>query len=125
MKPTIVLILLFFSITSIAQNELDYKRQFDSLATVHKVCIFENTLRNHRVKMDHLKKQKQNLKLQLADVQSFKLGRTDAEKEEQLAEINELIESNSMAYTNAAVQLTTLINELVLAHDDVKELQSK
>ena len=125
MKPIIVLILLFFSISSIAQTEFDYKRQYDSLTIVHKVCILENSLRNHRVKMDQLKKQKQNLKLQLSDIESFKLGRTDAEKEEQLAEINELIEANSITYTSAAVQLTTLINDLVMAHEDVKELQNK
>lgn len=123
MKAYIVLILLFYSITSVAQ--IDYKRQLDSLTIVHKVCTIENSIRNQRVKLDHLKKQKQNLSAQLAEVQSFKLGRTDAEKEAQLTEINLLIEANATALTAAGVQLTTLINELVLANEDVKDLQNK
>lgn len=122
MKSYIVLILLFFSIGSVAQT--DYKRQLDSLTTVHKVCVIESNIRNHRVKMDQLKKQKQSLKTQLSDIQSFKLRRTDTEKEEQLAAINELIEANAIAHTNATVYLTTLINELVLANEDIKELQN-
>src|SRR5690606_11270905 len=114
---------LFYSITSVAQ--IDYKRQLDSLTIVHKVCTIENSIRNQRVRLDHLKKQKQSLSAQLAEIQSFKLGRTDAEKEAQLTEINLLIETNATALTAAGVQLTTLINELVLANEDVKDLQNK
>lgn len=122
MKPYIFLIILFFSIGSVAQT--DYKRQLDSLMTVHKICVIESNLRNHRIKMDQLKKQKQSLDTQLSDIQSFKLRRTDIEKEEQLGAINELIEANAVAHTSAKVYLTTLINELVMANEDVKELQS-
>ncbi|WP_027126824.1 hypothetical protein [Gelidibacter mesophilus] len=123
MKTYIVLILVLFSLKSVAQ--IDYKRQLDSLTTVHKVCVIENSIRNHRIKLDHLKKQKQSLNAQLQEIQGFKLGRTDAEKEEQLAEINPLIEANATTLTAAGVQLTTLINELVMANEDVKDLQIK
>lgn len=123
MKAFIVLILLFFSITSVAQ--IDYKKQLDSLMIVHKVCTIESSIRNQRVKLDNLKKQKQSLNAQLAEIQSFKLARTDAEKEAQLTEINQQIEANTTALTAAGVQLTTLINELVLANEDVKALQNQ
>lgn len=123
MKPYLVLILMFFSIGSIAQ--IDYKRQLDSLTTVHKVCTIENSIRNHKVKLDQLKKQKQSLNKQLADIEGFKLGRTDVEKEEQLSEVNAQLEANAVALTNATVQLTTLINDLVLANEEVKDLQNK
>lgn len=123
MKAFIVLILLFFSITSVAQ--IDYKKQLDSLMIVHKVCTIESSIRKQRVKLDNLKKQKQSLNAQLAEIQSFKLGRTDAEKEAQLTEINQQIEANTTALTAAGVQLTTLINELVLANEDVKALQNQ
>lgn len=113
--------LLFVSIPSVAQ--VDYKRQLDSLMIVHKVCTLENQIRNQRVKLDQIKKKKQSLNLQLQDIQSFRLGRTDSEKEIQLSEINLLIETNSSELTAAGVQLTTLINELVLANDDVKALK--
>lgn len=123
MKPFIVLILMSYSIGSVAQ--IDYKRQLDSLTTVHKVCTIESTIRNHRVKLDQLKKERKNLNAKLVEIQSFQLGRTDAEKEEQLLDINVLIESNATALTNATVQLTTLINDLVIANEDVKDLQNK
>ncbi|MGC1631747.1 MAG: hypothetical protein WA749_06510 [Gelidibacter sp.] len=122
MKPYFLLITLFFSIELVAQA--DYKRQLDSLTIVHKVCVIENTIRNHRVKLDQLRKQRQSLNVKLADIQSFKIRRTDAEKEEQLATINEQIEANAIANTNATVYLTTLINELVLANEDVKNLRN-
>ncbi|MBA6154478.1 hypothetical protein [Gelidibacter maritimus] len=122
MKAIPVLILLLVSITSVAQ--IDYKKQLDSLTIVHKVCTIEKSVRNHRVKLDQLKKQKQTLNTQLSEIQGFKLGRTDAEREEQLSEINLLIEANTTALTAAGVQLTTLINELVLANEDVKALQN-
>lgn len=122
MKPFILLIAVFFSMELVAQT--DYKRQFDSLTTVHKVCIIESNIRNHRVKMVQLKKEKQSLNTQLSEIQGFKLRRTDLEKEEQLAAINKRIESNAVAHTNATVYLTTLINELVMANEDVKELQN-
>lgn len=121
MKACIVVILLFFSVTSVAQ--IDYKRQLDSLIIVHKVCIIENNIRNHRVKLDQLKKQKKSLIAQLADIQSFKLGRTDEEKETQLAEIHVLMEDNATVLTAATVLLTSLINDLVLANEDVKAFQ--
>lgn len=123
MKPCIVVLFLMSSLISVGQDDIDYKKKFDSLTVVHKVCILENSLRNHRIKMETLKKQKQSLKNQLAEIQSFKLRRTEEEKEEQLAEVNALIETNAAAYTKAAVQLTTIINDLVLANEDVKELQ--
>lgn len=123
MKPYIVLIVMVYSLGSVAQ--IDYKMQLDSLTTVHKVCTIESTLRNHRLKLDQLKKQKQSLNAQLTDIESFKLGRTDTEKEEQLVEINETIEANATALTNATVQLTTIINNLVMANEDVKDLQKK
>ena len=122
MKPYIFLIVLLFSIELVAQT--DYKRQLDSLTTVHKVCVIESNIRNHRVKMDQLKKQKQSLNTQLSDIQSFKLRRSDSEKEEQLVAINELIEANAIAHISSKVYLTTLINELVLANEDVKELKN-
>ena len=122
MKPYIFLITLFFSIKLVAQD--DYKRQFDSLTTVHKVCVIENTIRNHRLKLDQIRKQKQNLNAKLAEIQSFKIRRTDVEKEEQLTAITEQIEGNAIANTNATVYLTTLINELVLANEDVKNLRN-
>lgn len=122
MKPFILLITLLFSVELAAQ--IDYKRQLDSMITVHKVCVIENTLRKHRLKVDQIKKQKQSLNTQLSDIQSFKIRRTDIEKEEQLAVINELIESNTIDHTNAKVQLTTLINELVMANEDVKDLRN-
>ena len=122
MKPYIFLITLFFSIKLVAQD--DYKRQFDSLTTVHKVCVIENTIRNHRIKLDQIRKQKQNLNAKLAEIQSFKIRRTDVEKEEQLTAITEQIEGNAIANTNATVYLTTLINELVLANEDVKNLRN-
>ena len=121
MKPYILLIVVFFSIELAAQT--DYKRQFDSISTVHKVCLIENNLRNHRVKMDQLKKQKLSLITKLEDIQSFKLRRTDTEKEEQLAAINQQIEANAIAATTATMLLTSLINDLVLANEDVKKLQ--
>lgn len=123
MKTFIVLILSMVSISAGAQN--DYKRKFDSLTTVHKVCTIESSIRNHRIKMDQLKKQKQSLQAQLSEIQSFKLGRSDQEKEEQLGEIKELIDENAVAYTNATVELTTLINNLVLANEDVKDLENQ
>lgn len=123
MKPYIVLILMSCSIGSVAQ--IDYKRQLDSLTIVHKVCTIESTIRNHRVKLDQLKKERKNLNTKLVEIQSFQLGRTDAEKEEQLLDINVLIEANATALTNATVQLTTLINDLVIANEDVKDLQNK
>lgn len=114
---------LFFSLTSVAQ--IDYKRQLDSLTIIHKVCTLESQIRNHRVKLDHLKKQKQSLNAQLSEVQGFKLGRVDSEKEAQLSDINRLIEANATELTAAGIQLTTLINELVLANEDVKALQNE
>lgn len=123
MKPCIVVLFLMSSLISVGQEDIDYKKKFDSLTVVHKVCILENSLRNHRIKMEALKKQKQSLKNQLTEIQSFKLRRTEEEKEEQLTEVNALIEANAAAYTKAAVQLTTIINDLVLANEDVKELQ--
>ena len=122
MKSHLVLVLLFISVGSVAQT--DYKRKLDSLTTVHKVCVLESNIRNHRLKMVQLKKQKQILDTQLVDIQSFKLRRTETEKEEQLSVINELIEANATAHINARVYLTTLINDLVMANDDVKELQN-
>ncbi|MEO8934467.1 MAG: hypothetical protein ABI295_09165 [Xanthomarina sp.] len=122
MKPFILIIAVFFSIELVAQT--DYKRQLDSLTTVHKVCVIESNIRNHRIKMVQLKKQKQALNKQLSEIQSFKLRRTDVEKDDQLAVINELIEANAIANTNATVYLTTLINELVMANEDVKELKN-
>ena len=122
MKPIILIIAVLFSMKLVAQT--DYKKQLDSLKTVHKVCVIESNIRNHRVKMVQLKKQKQSLNTQLSEIQSFKLRRTEAEKEEQLAVINELIEANAIAHTNATVYLTSLINELVMANEDVKELQN-
>lgn len=122
MKTYIVLILFCFSIGSVAQT--DYKRQLDSLTTVHKVCVIESNIRNHRIKMVQLKKQKQSLNTQLVDIQSFKLRRTDIEREDQLAAINDLIEANAIAHKNAAVYLTSLINDLVTANEDIKELQN-
>lgn len=121
MKAYVVVILMFFALTSVAQ--IDYKRQLDSLTIVHRVCTIESSIRNHRVKLDQLKKQKQNLNSQLAEIQSFKLGRTDEEKEVQLAKVQILIEENATALTAATVRLTTLINELVLANEDVKALR--
>lgn len=123
MKLIFILMFSFISVSSIAQ--IDYKKKLDSLTTVHNVCIIESSIRNHRIKMDQLKKQKQTLETQLSEVQSFKLGRTEEEKEEQLAEINKQIEANAEAYTNATVHLTTLINNLVLANEEVKELQNQ
>ncbi|OBX26459.1 hypothetical protein LX77_00987 [Gelidibacter algens] len=123
MKPYIVLILMLCSIRSVAQ--IDYKRQLDSLTTVHKICTIESSIRNHRVKLDQLKKENKNLNTQLVEIQSFQLGRTDAEKEEQLLEINVLIEANATALTNAKVQLTTLINDLLIANEVVKDLQNR
>lgn len=123
MKPYIVLILMSFSVGSVAQ--IDYKRQLDSLTTVHKVCTIESSIRNHRVKLDQLKKQKQSLNTQLLEIQGFKLGRTDEEKDEQLSEITLLLEANTLALTNATVHLTTLINEMVMANEDVKDLQNR
>ena len=123
MKFISLLMFSFISVSSIAQ--IDYKKKLDSLTTVHNVCIIESSIRNHRIKMDQLKKQKQTLETQLSEVQSFKLGRTEEEKEEQLAEINKQIEANAEAYTNATVHLTTLINNLVLANEEVKELQNQ
>ena len=120
MRPYIFLIPILFSIKLVAQT--DYKRQFDSLTTVHKVCVIENSIRNHRVKLDQLRKQKQTLNNRLSEIQSFKLRRSDAEKEEQLITISEQIEANAIANTNATVHLTTLINDLVLANEDVKKL---
>ncbi len=111
------------SIRSVAQ--IDYKRQLDSLTTVHKICTIESSIRNHRVKLDQLKKENKNLNTQLVEIQSFQLGRTDAEKEEQLLEINVLIEANATALTNAKVQLTTLINDLLIANEVVKDLQNR
>jgi glycerophosphoryl diester phosphodiesterase len=77
------------------------------------------------VKLDQLKKENKNLNTQLVEIQSFQLGRTDAEKEEQLLEINVLIEANATALTNAKVQLTTLINDLLIANEVVKDLQNR
>lgn len=122
MKPYIFIIALLFSIKSVAQ--IDYERQLDSLITFHKVCIIENSIRNHRVKMDQIRKQRQSLNNKLAEIQSFKLRRTDGEKEEQLVTINELIEANASENTSATVQLTILINDLVLANEDVKKLRN-
>ena len=123
MKFITLLMFSFISVSSIAQ--IDYTKKLDSLTTVHNVCIIESSIRNHRIKMDQLKKQKQTLETQLSEVQSFKLGRTEEEKEEQLAEINKQIEANAEAYTSATVHLTTLINNLVLANEEVKELQNQ
>ncbi|MBJ7882838.1 hypothetical protein [Gelidibacter salicanalis] len=122
MKPYTILMLMLFSIGSVAQ--VDYKRQLDSLTTVHKVCTIESTIRNHRVKLDQLKKEKKRLETQLTEVESFKLGRTDAEKEQQLLEVNALLEANAVALTKATVHLTSLINDLVIANEDVKDLQN-
>ncbi len=122
MKPYILVITLLFSIELVAQ--IDYKRKLDSLTTVHKVCTIENTIRNHRVKLDQLRKQRNNLNAKLVDIQSFKLRRTDVEKEEQLIAINDQIEGNAIANTNATVHLTTLINDLLLANEDVKMLKN-
>lgn len=125
MKPFIAFLFLFSSLISLGQDEQDYKKKFDSLTVVHKVCILENNLRNHRITMDNLKKQKQSLKNQLAEIQSFTLRRTEEEKEEQLDAVNALIEANAAAYTKAAVLLTSIINDLVLANEDVKALKNK
>lgn len=122
MRRYIVLIALFFSTVLVAQT--DYKKQLDSLIIVHKVCGIESNLRNHRVKMNQLKKQQESLNTQLSEIQSFKLRRTDAEKEAQLTTVNDQIEANAIAITDGTVKLTTLINELVLANEDVKELQN-
>ena len=122
MKPYILVITLLFSIELVAQ--IDYKRKLDSLTIVHKVCTIENTIRNHRVKLDQLRKQRNNLNAKLVDIQSFKLRRTDVEKEEQLIAINDQIEGNAIANTNATVHLTTLINDLLLANEDVKMLKN-
>lgn len=121
MKP-FIFFALFISF-SCANAQTDYKRQFDSLSTVHKVCTIESSLRNHRVKLEHLKKEKEKLKVQFSDIQSFKIGRSDAEKELQLEEIKALIESNNTALTEASVELTSLINDLLLANEEVKKLQ--
>lgn len=123
MKAFIVLILSVVSISAVGQT--DYKKQLDSLTTVHKVCVIENSIRNHRIKMDHLKKKRQSLQSQLSEIQSFKLGRSDSEKEEQLEEIKHQIEANAVAYTEATVELTTMINDLVLANEDVKDLKNQ
>jgi len=123
MKPYIVWSLLMTSLVTFSQT--DYKKQLDSLTTVHKVCLIESTIRNHKVKLDQLKKQKEKLNVQLEDVQSFKLGRTDEEKEAQVNEVQILIDANAISLTDATVQLTTLINDLVLANEDVKKLQNK
>ncbi|HXJ98063.1 MAG TPA: hypothetical protein VNJ50_04395 [Gelidibacter sp.] len=123
MRLYILLIVLLFSIELTAQT--DYKKQLDSLLTVHKVCVIENDIRNHRVKMDQLKKQRQGLNAKLAEIQSFKFFRSDAEKEEQLNEINKQIETNGIANTTATVFLTSLINDLVLANEEVKKLQNE
>lgn len=123
MKAPIVVLLLVFSVTTVAQN--DYKKQLDSLIIVHKVCTIESSIRNQRVKLDHLKKQQLSLDAQLSDVQSFKLGRSDSEKETQLSNINLLIETNAVELKAAKVELTSLINELVLANEDVKDLQDQ
>lgn len=122
MKPLIVLAIVLSSFVSVAQT--DYKKQLDSLTTVHKVCTIESSIRNHRVKLDQLKKQKEKLKAQLSDIQSFKIGRLDAEKEEQLVEINQLIEAHNSSLTDATVELTSLINDLVIANEEVKNLQN-
>lgn len=122
MRRYIVLIALFFSTVLVAQT--DYKKQLDSLTLVHKVCGIESNLRNHRVKMDQLKKQQESLNTQLSEIQSFKLRRTDAEKEAQLTTVNDQIEANAIAITDGKIHLTSLINELVLANEDVKELQN-
>lgn len=123
MRLYILLIVLLFSIELTAQT--DYKKQLDSLLTVHKVCVIENDIRNHRVKMDQLKKQRQGLNAKLAEIQSFKFFRSDAEKEEQLNEINKQIETNGIANNTATVFLTSLINDLVLANEEVKKLQNE
>lgn len=123
MKPYVVLILMLFSIGSVVA-QIDYKRQLDSLTTVHKVCTIESAIRNHRVKLDQLKKEKKRLDTQLTEIESFKLGRTDIEKDQQLLEINTFLEANAIALTKATVHLTSLINDLVMANEDVKDLQN-
>ena len=122
MRSYSLIFILFFSIQLVAQT--DYKRQLDSLTIVHRVCVIESNIRNHRVKMDQLKKQKQNLNTQLLEVQSFKLRRTEIEKEEQLTKLSDLIEANTAALTQGTIYLTTLINELVIANEEVKDLQN-
>lgn len=122
MKPFIVLAMLLCTLVSVGQT--DYKKQLDSLITVHKVCTIESSIRNHRVKLDQLKRQKVKLKTQLSEIQSFQIGRTEAEKIEQLEEVNQLIENNSVLLTKASVQLTSLINDLLLANEEVKNLQN-
>lgn len=123
MRLYILLIVLLFSIKLTAQA--DYKKQLDSLMTVHKVCVIENSIRNHRVKMEQLKKQRQGLNAKLAEIQSFKFLRSEIEKEEQLTKISEQIEVNAIANTTANVFLTSLINDLVLANEEVKKLKNE
>lgn len=122
MKSYLLLFVLLFSIKLSAQ--IDYKRKFDSLTVVHKVCDIERTLHDHRAHIEELKKERQELNARLSDIQKFKPFRSEAEKEEQLEEVNELIKENAIANTNAAVHLTALINQLVAANEAVKKLQN-
>lgn len=123
MKRYILWLLLIYSLNSFAQA--DYKKQLDSLLIVHKVCVLENTIQEHRSKMQQLKNERQELNAALAKIKKFRLFRSEVEKKEQLGAINGLIETNAIASTTATVYLTSLINELVLANEEVEALQSR
>lgn len=113
------LVLLSFNLE--AQNS-SIKKELDSLKTVHAVCVLEDHIKTSNTYLDSLIQEKQKLQNQLSDIQSFKMGRTKLEKEKQLKEINDLINTNAKKLNEVTLTYDKLVNDLKDAKEKVKNL---
>lgn len=120
MKNLIAPIIFLLSLVSFSQE--NYKKQLDSLITVHKVCEIESNIKKQTIKLDSLVKLKEKYNYQLQDINSFKIGRTNLQKEKQLNEINDLIKNNNSELDETKTNLLLIANELKLAKEEVKKL---
>ncbi|MBR9845943.1 MAG: hypothetical protein GYB35_07465 [Algicola sp.] len=119
-----LLILLVFCIVSCSKysQKSSVQMELDSLKTVHNVCNIKTQITLTSNSVDSLTQEKEKLLFQLRDIEMFKLGRTELEKEKQLTEIHNLIKQNEFALKESSNFYNKLLYDLQIAKHKVDEL---
>ena len=119
-----LLILLVFCIVSCSKysKRSSVQMELDSLKTVHNVCNIKAQITLTSNSVDSLTQEKEKLLFQLRDIEMFKLGRTELEKEKQLTEIHNLIKQNEFALKESSNFYNKLLYDLQIAKHKVDEL---
>ena len=97
MKKPILLLILIVAIFSYSQSKDSIAT--DSLKTIDKISLLEKQLNIISQKRDNIVRVSIELQSELETVKAFKFGRTEAQKEKQLQEINKRIKSNQDDYS--------------------------